>query len=86
MVVREATWDRTHDLGRFAHRLQGVRGGFAAPATIRVRDGRIAQRPVRSWLREARRLRLALFGSRGPFGLDGESWGIEVGDDVLQVR
>ena len=86
MAVREATWDRPHDLGRFADPLQGVREGFSAPPTIRVRDGRIAQRSVTSWLREVRQLPIAILGVRGPVGLDGEFWGIEVGDVFLQVR
>src|SRR5258706_1282443 len=86
MVVREATWDRPHDGGRFADPLQGVREGFSAPPTIRVRDGRIAQRVITSWLREVRQLPIVLLGITGPFGLDGESWGIEVGDAFLQVR
>jgi hypothetical protein len=86
MMVREATWDRAHDGERFTNPLQGVREGFSAPPTIRVRDGRIAQRSVTSWLREVRQLPIAILGLRGPVGLDGESWGIEVGDAFLQVR
>lgn len=88
MVVREATWDRAHDGERFTNPLQGVREGFSAPPTIRVRDGRIAQRVITSWLREVRQLPIVLLGITGPFGLDGASWGIEVGDAdaFLQVR
>lgn len=86
MAVREATWDRPHDLGRFADPLQGMREGFSAPPTIRVRDGRIARGTVTSWLREVRQLPIVLLGIRGPVGLDGESWGIEVDDPFLQVR
>jgi len=86
MAVREATWDRPHDLGRFADPLQGMREGFHAPPTIRVRDGRIAQGSITSWLREVRQLPIVLLGITGPFGLDGESWGIAVDDPFLQVR
>jgi hypothetical protein len=86
MVVREATWDRPHDGGRFTNPLQGVREGFSAPPTVRVRDGHIAQRPVRSWLHEVRQLPIALVAIQGPVGLDGEFWGLEVGNAFLQVR
>jgi hypothetical protein len=71
---------------RFADPLQGLREGFDAPPTITVRDGQIARESVTSWLQEVARIRIALFGVEAPWGVDGESWGIEVIRPFLQAR
>jgi hypothetical protein len=86
MLVREATWDRPQDMGRFADPLQGLREGFDAPPTITVRDGQIAQEAVMSWLQEMAQLPIALFGVEAPWGIDGETWGLEVRQPFLHVR
>jgi hypothetical protein len=86
LVVREVTWDRRHDLGRFVDPLQGVREGFHAPPTILVQDGAIARELIDAWLQEIRQVSIPVLGVTPARGLDGESWGIEIDQPFLLVR
>jgi hypothetical protein len=86
LVLRAVTWDRRHDLERFADPLQGIREGFSAPPTMHLRDGQIARKPVDSWLEEVRQMSIPVLGVVPSKGLDGEFWGIEVDQPFLLVR
>jgi hypothetical protein len=84
--IREVTWDRPYDMGRFADPLEGVRRGFRAPPTIRERDGELPEGEWRAWRDGMARVAIPLVGVEGVVGLDGETFGIETYDGFNVFR
>ncbi|HEX6798623.1 MAG TPA: hypothetical protein VF116_13020 [Ktedonobacterales bacterium] len=85
-MVRRVIWDQMHDLARFADPLEGIRQGFRAPPTILVADARVS---IARFEHVAERFALCpipVLGIEAPFGLDGDSYGLETFDLFLRIR
>jgi len=84
--ICEVTWDRPYDMGRFADPLEGVRRGFRAPPTIRVRDGELPAGELRAWQDGMAHAAIPLLGIGEVIGLDGERLGIETYGGSQPIR
>lgn len=83
VLIREVTWDRPHDLQRFANPLEWLKQGYRTPPLLHVQDVKIAYSRISALLGDLARLPVQVVAVQTLIGLDGEEFGFEYSASFL---
>ena len=76
-MVREVVWDRPYDWQRLSDLPPRREGEFTDEPTLKVRDSYLPVKELKSLFERVIDLDIRMIGVKEPFGLEGETFGLE---------
>ena len=85
-LVRQLIWQKQRDFNRLNDPLTGLREGFHAEPTFETKTVEIEKETLETWHQQLSEIRFPAFARDEVFGLDGETFGVEIIGFYHQAR
>lgn len=85
-LLREVIWDRQTDANRILDPLEGLKYGFQTIPSFRIRSVELVGEEIDRRLSDLKRISLPVFIQSNTIGLDGETFGITIGNGFLNAQ